>query len=96
MSEQYRIRLDDEDRHTIVEALAAHLTRRVRRARRQINIRSEAYLLARLAQPKATRPDTAFWAMYWRKDKKRTIYGHIRELVKSSKGTVKRSPQGTV
>jgi hypothetical protein len=96
VGEQYRIRLDDVDRHTIVEALAHHLTSRVRRARHKCSIVAEASLLERLARPKATRPDGAWWSMHWTKHKKHHIYKHIKELVKISKGTVKRSSQGTV
>lgn len=89
MGKQYRIRLDDQDRHTIVEALADHLTRRVRRASRTCDIGTEASLLMRLAKPKAARPDRAWFAYHWKTCDKHIIYGRIKELVESSKGTVK-------
>jgi len=89
MGEEYRIRLDDADRHTIVVALAEHLRRRVRAAKRTTNIQSEAALLERLAQPFARRPHSAWWAWGWSKGDKRDVYKRIEELTLESKGTVK-------
>jgi hypothetical protein len=43
----------------------------------------------RLAKPKAARPDRAWFAYHWKTCDKHIIYGRIKELVESSKGTVK-------
>jgi len=89
MGEDYRIRLDDAERHMIVVALAEHLRSIVRRAKRAVDIRAEAALLERLANPRAWCPGKAYWAWGWTTKKRGYVYKRLDELVTRSKGVVK-------